>query len=312
MGPPCVMEVSVLILLLMGEQLSAAPPDVFDDYFEQDVKAVHLSQRGVIKACLPENKWKTLLEKFESANTACEVGNADARFDWATLAKLNQGGDGDGNGVEFNLESAEGCLYRQLEWTDGTKLKAANVKADFEGLPSSVLTRFEADLKGCYNWNGEFKKKKRKKREVGEEEGEEEADAGIARLPANLLNWARDLLPRVKRSAEGGLKRRKRASIRGKGKGKSGKSGRSGKSGKSGKSGEKRRGKGKSGKKKKKAKKSGKRKKKTKSKSKGGSKSSEKSGGSGLDQEVYNQLWCADLAVEKALRRCAMKKLGVI
>ena len=72
------------------------------------------------------------------------------------------------------------------------QLKAANVKADFEGLPSSVLTRFEADLKECYNWNGEFKKKKRKKREVGEEE----ADAGIARLPGNLLNWARELLPR--------------------------------------------------------------------------------------------------------------------
>merc|ERR1712192_36806 len=189
---------------------------------------------------------------------------------------------------------------------DGTKLKAANVKADFEGLPSSVLTRFETDLKECYNWNGEFKKKKRKKREVEEEEGEE--DAGIARLPANLLNWAGELFPRVKRSAESGLMRRKRASIRGKEKGKSGKSGRSGKSGKSGK---KSRGK-KSGKKKKKGKKSGKRKKKTKSKSKGGSKSSEKSGGSGLDQEVYNQLWCADLAVEKALRRCAMKKLGVI
>jgi len=296
--------------------LSAAPPDVFDDYFEQDVKAVHLSQRGVIKACLPENKWTKLLEKFESANTACEVGNENARFDWATLAKLNQGGDGDGNGVEFNLESAEGCLYRQLEWTDGTKLKAANVKADFEGLPSAVWTRFEVDLKACYNWDGEFKKK-RKKRDVGEEEGEDGVeDGGIARLPGNLLNWARELLPRVKRSAEGGLRRRKRASIRDKGKGKSvksGKSGNSGKSGKgkSGKSGKRSRGK-KSGKKKKKAKKRGKKKKKSKSKSKSGSKSSEKSGGSGLDQEVYNQLWCADLAVEKALRRCAMKKLGVI
>ena len=30
--------VGVLILLLMGERLCAAPPDVFDDYFEQDVK----------------------------------------------------------------------------------------------------------------------------------------------------------------------------------------------------------------------------------------------------------------------------------
>ena len=25
-----------------------------------------------------------------------------------------QGGDGDGNGVEYNLESAEGCLYRKF------------------------------------------------------------------------------------------------------------------------------------------------------------------------------------------------------
>ena len=89
---------------------------------------------------------------------------------------------------------------------------------------------------------------------------------------------------RAKRSAEGGLRRRKRASIR-KGKGKSGKPGKSGKSEKSGKSGKKSRGK-KSGKRKKKAKKPGKKKKKSKSKSKSGSKSSEKSGGSGLDQEV--------------------------
>ena len=83
-------EVGVLILLILGfEQLSAAPPAVFDDYFEQDVKvaasldfvahfvadltlppapmmfqAVHLTQRGVIKACLPENKWTQLLAKY--------------------------------------------------------------------------------------------------------------------------------------------------------------------------------------------------------------------------------------------------------
>ena len=69
------------------------------------------------------------------------------------------------------------------------------MKADFEGLPSAVWTRFEVDLKACYNWDGEFKKK-RKKRDVGEEEREEEMDGGIARLPGNLLNWARELLPR--------------------------------------------------------------------------------------------------------------------
>merc|ERR1712212_1271016 len=112
----------------------------------------------------------------------------------------------------------------------------------------------------------------------------------------SLLNWARELLlPRVKRSAEGGLRRRKRASIRSK-------KGSKGKKSKGKKSKNKKRGK-------KRGKKSGGKKKKEKSKSKGGSRSPEKSGGSGLDQEVYNQLWCADLAVEKALRRCAMKKI---
>ena len=36
-------EVGVLIFLLLGlNQVSAAPPDVFDDYFEQDVKVPNL------------------------------------------------------------------------------------------------------------------------------------------------------------------------------------------------------------------------------------------------------------------------------
>jgi len=308
---PSIMGVGVLILLLLGEQLSAAPPAVFDDYFEQDVKAVHLTQRGVIKACLPEDKWTQLLAKFEAANTACEVANENARFDWATLAKLNQGGDGDGNGVQFNLESAEGCLYRQLEWTDGTKLKAKIVKEDFTGLPSNIWNRLEIDLKECYNWNGEFqKKKKRKKREVGElgELGELGEEVGQADA-SNLLNWAKELLPGGSLgSAEGGLRRRKRASSRRKNS--SEKKTEEKKSKKKGKkSGKKTKGK-KSGKKK--GNKSGTRKKKKKKKGKGeksGSKSPEKSGGSGLKQEVYNQLWCADLAVEKALRRCAMQKI---
>merc|ERR1712183_999388 len=198
-------------------------------------------------------------------------------------------------------------------WTDGTKLKAKNVKDDFTGLPSNIWNRLEVDLKECYNWNGKFqKRKKRKKREVedvgeledvgevgevGEEAGE--ADAG------NLLNWAKELFPWGSvGSAEGGLRRRKRASIKGKNSSEKKTKGK-----KTKKSGKKSKGK-KSGKKK--GKKSGIKKKKKKNESKeekSGSKSSEKSGGSGLEKEVYNQLWCAALAVEKALRRCAMQKI---
>ena len=74
-----------------------------------------------------------------------------------------------------------------------TQLKAKIVKEDFTGLPSNIWNRLEIDLKECYNWNGEFQKKKRKKREVGEvgELGEEVGQADAS----NLLNWAKELLP---------------------------------------------------------------------------------------------------------------------
>merc|ERR1712012_1300654 len=223
--PPCVMVVGVLVLLLACTQILAAPPEIFDDYFQQDVKAVHLSQREVIKACLPEGSWAKLLKKFKDANAACKVANEQERFDWATLAELNKGGDGDGNGVQYNLESAEGCLYRELGWTDGEKLKTGKVKKDFEDLPSDVLSSFEAEMKKCNDWNGDFKS--RKKRDVGVEEVENvEEDMEVEQFEGvgRLLSWAGDLLPRSLRSVgEDGLTRRKRASKRkssGKGKGK--------------------------------------------------------------------------------------------
>merc|ERR1712047_141810 len=298
--PPWVMEVGVLIFLLAFTQVLGAPPEIFDEYFQQGVKAVHLSQREVIKACLPEQSWRNLLNKFKDANAACKVANDQERFDWATLAKLNKGGDGDGNGVQYNLESAEGCLYRELGWTDGEKLKTGRVKKDFEDLPSDVLSLFEAEMKTCNDWNGDFKS--RKKREVGVEEVENEENMEVEQVEGagRLLSWAEDLLPRSLRSVgDDGLPRRKRASKRkgsGKGKGKG-----------KGRGKGKKKGKGKGKKKKTKSKRGKKNKQKKKGKS--NSKTSEKSGGSGLDQEVYNQLWCADLVIENALRRCAMAKI---
>jgi len=293
--------VGVLVLLLGCTQIFAAPPKIFDDYFQQDVKAVHLSQREVIKACLPEGSWTNLLKKFKDANAACKVANEQERFDWATLAELNKGGDGDGNGVQYNLESAEGCLYRELGWTDGEKLKTGKVKKDFADLPSDVLSSFEVEMKTCNDWNGDFKS--RKKREVAvedmenmEEDREEDMEVEQVEGAGRLLSWAEDLLPRSLRSVgDDGLPRRKRASKRrGSGKGK-------------GKGKGKKKGKGK-GKKKKTKSKRGKKKKQQK-KGKSNSKPSERSGGSGLDQEVYNQLWCADLVIENALRRCALAKI---
>merc|ERR1712109_405444 len=189
--PPWVMEVGVLVFLLAFTQVLGAPPEIFDEYFQQDVKAVHLSQREVIKACLPEQSWRNLLNKFKDANAACKVANEQERFDWATLAELNKGGDGDGNGVQYNLESAEGCLYREVGWTDGEKLKTGKVKKDFEDLPSDVLISFEAEMKTCNDWNGDFKSRKKMEEDMEVEEFE---------AAGRLLSWAEDLLPRSLRS----------------------------------------------------------------------------------------------------------------
>ena len=78
------------------------------------------------------------------------------------------------------------------------QLKTGKVKKDFEDLPSDVLSSFEAEMKKCNDWNGDFKS--RKKREVGVEEVENlEEDMEVEQFEGagRLLSWAEDLLPRL-------------------------------------------------------------------------------------------------------------------
>ena len=78
------------------------------------------------------------------------------------------------------------------------QLKTGKVKKDFADLPSDVLSSFEAEMKKCNDWNGDFKS--RKKREVGVEEVENlEEDMEVEQFEGagRLLSWAEDLLPRL-------------------------------------------------------------------------------------------------------------------
>ena len=78
------------------------------------------------------------------------------------------------------------------------QLKTGKVKKDFADLPSDVLSSFEAEMKKCNDWNGDFKS--RKKREVGVEEVENmEEDMEVEQFEGagQLLSWAEDLLPRL-------------------------------------------------------------------------------------------------------------------
>ena len=78
------------------------------------------------------------------------------------------------------------------------QLKTGKVKKDFADLPSDVLSSFEAEMKKCNDWNGDFKS--RKKREVAVEEVENmEEDMEVEQFEGagRLLSWAEDLLPRL-------------------------------------------------------------------------------------------------------------------
>ena len=79
------------------------------------------------------------------------------------------------------------------------QLKTGKVKKDFADLPSDVLSSFEAEMKTCNDWNGDFKS--RKKREVGVEEVEKDMEVDMeveqSEGARRLLSWAEDLLPRL-------------------------------------------------------------------------------------------------------------------
>ena len=73
------------------------------------------------------------------------------------------------------------------------QLKTGKVKKDFADLPSDVLSSFEAEMKKCNDWNGDFKSRKKREVENVEEDMEVEQVEGAGRL----LSWAEDLLPRL-------------------------------------------------------------------------------------------------------------------
>merc|ERR1712168_1394287 len=78
---PLEMVRAVLVLFVLG--LAVCPPPVFDDYFNEDVKIVDVSQDSAIKACV--NPSTPLVTKISRATKACLGG--DDTFDWEDFSK---------------------------------------------------------------------------------------------------------------------------------------------------------------------------------------------------------------------------------
>merc|ERR1712209_15512 len=314
-----------LQLVLLGLGCILGEPDVFENYFDDELRFVDVPQEVVLKACLANGD--DTVKKIQKAYDKCF--GKDYSFD--DLADT-VGRDSDNDDLPDEYEANEGCFYKTMDWVKGNQVQPSVIEADMAGLPG--FDSFKDDINSCSAWSGNFGG--RKKRDLGSEDEELEVPS-VMESGNGPLQWVRSLVRNV-RSAEPGKEDRK-------GKGKKGKKGRGRKAEKGNKKGKKnankkkrtgkggKKGKGKGGNKKKgngkktrknnKEGKNGKNNKKQgnrKNKGKGNEKkkndknSSKEKGRSGKDSKLlpdflYNQLWCFDLAMEQALERCVEDKL---
>eukprot|EP00092_Neocalanus_flemingeri_P017087 GFUD01018479.1.p1 GENE.GFUD01018479.1~~GFUD01018479.1.p1 ORF type:complete len:307 (+),score=95.41 GFUD01018479.1:109-1029(+) len=284
-------------------------PDVFGDYFDEGVKSVDVSQDLAIRACVKPAT--NLVTKLSGATRKC-LGD-DNKFDWEDFTELNQG-SADQTGLTVGLQNAEACFYGEMRWRVGEAVKKDVVLADFANLVANVQASFVADINQCASWNGVISASRRR-RSADDQESlddnmevpdyvQENAGGG------GLLGWVQSLV-RSKRQApamkkqplkkkippKGGLKKpvqrkapviqrkppvkqkkaplpQKKRIIKGKGK------------------------------------KTAKRKKKIIKKKPAPSIAS-KSGSPirDINPQTYNKLWCFDLAVAQALKKCVEEKI---
>merc|ERR1711997_539912 len=267
-------NVSLFHFLSLFSYILSGAPNVFEDYFNDDVKDVTISENIALKTCLdyPEK----LIRKINQAKMHCFGG--DSEFNWNDFADYNEGPDPDSNGMSTKMERAEMCFYEELGWTDGSKVLRPVIFEDFDSIPggwaAGIKNVFRTDVEECQAWDGEFGGG-RQRRSIEEELGT--AEFSFALLP----------LSRQRRQAK---KAAKKATAR-----------KTGKKGPSAKKGIVRGGKAKG------AKKGGK--KGGKSGKKGGKGGKNTKTNSSIDKGAYNSLWCVDLAVQKYLRTCVENSL---
>jgi len=306
--------------------------DVFENYFDDELRFVDVPQEVVLKACLANGD--DTVKKIQKAYDKCF--GKDYSFD--DLADT-VGRDSDNDDLPDEYEANEGCFYKTMDWVKGNQVQPSVIEADMAGLPG--FDSFKDDINSCSAWSGNFGG--RKKRDLGSEDEEMEEVPSIMESGNGPLQWVRSLVRNV-RSAESekadkkkgkkGKKGKGNGTQKGKGnrtqKGKGKKKGQNNgnkknraRKGKGGKGGNKQSSKGK------KARNNQKKGKKGKNNDRKGGKKNEKKGDntkknendsgkkkgrSGKDSKLlpeflYNQLWCFDLAMEQALERCVEDKL---
>merc|ERR1712215_199563 len=212
----------VPIILLCLASVSLTDPPVFDNYFDDSIKGVDISQDSAIKACLQNGD--TLADKVKAAYDECFGKD----YDFGDLAE--GGNDNDDDGLPDKFNGNEVCFYKKMGWVDASgKVDADAVKGDLGGLEAGLKTDFDGNIDKCATWGGSFASRNKR-----------EADDDIADIPAVMekgghpLNWVRSVI-RKTRSAEPqngngkGKKNKNRNAKKGKGKNKKNRNAKKGK-----------------------------------------------------------------------------------
>jgi len=307
---------SLQVVLLLALRCVLGDPDVFENYFDDELRFVDVSQEVVLRACLPNGD--DTVKKIQKAYDKCF--GEDYSFD--DLADT-VGRDSDNDDLPDEYEGNEACFYKTMDWVKGRQVQPSVIEADMAGLPG--FDSFKENINSCSAWSGNFGGRKR--RAVGDASEDTEEVPSIMESGSGALQWVRSLVRRARSAEPKKGDKGKKVSNKDKGKGKGkGRKNRNGKARKGDKrTGKGNRGKGKENKKKGKGRnKNGKKgrsnkksdKKKKKKDKKGDKKKNEKNEGRNgkssdlLPDFVYNQLWCFDLAMEQALERCVEDKLN--
>eukprot|EP00092_Neocalanus_flemingeri_P008423 GFUD01009079.1.p1 GENE.GFUD01009079.1~~GFUD01009079.1.p1 ORF type:complete len:311 (+),score=99.86 GFUD01009079.1:141-1073(+) len=174
-------------------------PDVFGDYFDEGVKSVDVSQDLAIRACVKPAT--NLVTKLSRATRKC-LGD-DNKFDWEDFTELNQG-SADQTGLTVGLQNAEACFYGEMRWRVGEEVKKDVVIADFANLVANVKASFVADINQCASWNGVISSSRRRRSADDEEslDNNMEAPDYVQENAGKkgLLGWVQSLV-RSKRQA---------------------------------------------------------------------------------------------------------------
>jgi len=154
------------VFLSVVSLICGQAPEVFDDYFDQDIRIVEVEQKTALKACLATPG--PMIVRINEATRTCLGG--DNFFDWNDFAKFNSGGDTNDNGISNSMEQKEMCFYKEMGWFDGQDMVKSQILADFDSWnDEGIQASFNSGINDCASWGGSFDGS-RKKRSIEEEE----------------------------------------------------------------------------------------------------------------------------------------------